>query len=120
MPYLHSYNGAIFRDEKAGDFTVVLNSAQGKAALDEYLEIAKSVAPPNPGGFGQAQVIQQLLTGKAAHAMNVIAAWSQMDDPTRSAVVDKINVAVAPHGPNGKPANCLSATSSVVFPRTYH
>lgn len=107
MPYLHSYKGAIFRDEKAGDFTVVLNSPEGKAALDKYIEIAKSVAPPNPGGFGQAQVIQQLVTGKAAHAMNVIAAWSQMDDPTRSAVVDKINVAVAPHGPGGMPAPTL-------------
>ncbi|MBI3707167.1 MAG: extracellular solute-binding protein [Proteobacteria bacterium] len=107
MPYLHSYNGSVFRDEKSGDFTVVLNSAEGKAALDRYIEIAKSVAPPNPGSFGQAQVIQQLLTGKAAHAMNVIAAWSQMDDPSRSAVVDKINVAVAPRAPNGQHAPTL-------------
>lgn len=107
MPYLHSHGGAVFRDEKSGDFTVTLNSPEGKAALDTYLEIAKSVAPPNPGSFAQAQVIQQLVTGRTAHAMNVIAAWSQMDDPTRSAVVDKINVAVAPRAANGRHAPTL-------------
>ena len=58
--------------------------------------------PPNPGSYGQAQVIQALVTGKAAHATPVIAAWSQMDDPTKSAVVGKINVAVLPHGAGGK------------------
>ncbi len=107
MPYLHSHGGAVFRDEKSGDFTVTLNSPEGKAALDTYLQIAKSVAPPNPGSFAQAQVIQQLVTGRTAHAMNVIAAWSQMDDPTRSAVVDKINVAVAPRATNGRHAPTL-------------
>ncbi|CAN7340016.1 extracellular solute-binding protein [Bosea sp. LjRoot90] len=107
MPYLHSFGGAIFRDEKGGDFTVTLNDAAAKAALDQYLAIAKAVSPPNPGSFTQTAVVQQLLTGKAAHAMNVIAAWSQVDDPTRSAVVGKIDVAVAPHGPGGKPAPTL-------------
>jgi multiple sugar transport system substrate-binding protein len=107
MPYLHSHGGAIFRDEKNGDFTVTLNSPEGKAALDRYLEIARSVAPPNPGSFAQGQVIQQLVTGRTAHAMNVIAAWSQMDDPTRSAVVDKINVTIAPRAANGQHAPTL-------------
>jgi multiple sugar transport system substrate-binding protein len=107
MPYLHSYGGAVFADEKTGDFTVTLNSAAGKAALDIYLEFARTVAPPNPGSFGQAQVIQQVLTGRAAHAMNVIAAWSQFDDPARSAVVDRIAVAPAPHAPGRASAPTL-------------
>jgi multiple sugar transport system substrate-binding protein len=102
MPYLHSYNGAIFRDEKAGDFTVTINSPQAKQALDMYIDLAKKSGPPNPGSYGQAQVIQALLTGKAAHATPVIAAWPQVDDPNKSAVVGKINVAVLPHGPGGK------------------
>jgi multiple sugar transport system substrate-binding protein len=37
----------------------------------------------------------------------VIAAWSQMDDPTKSAVVGKMGVAVLPHGPGGKHAPTL-------------
>jgi multiple sugar transport system substrate-binding protein len=102
MPYLHSHNGAIFRDEKAGDFTVTINSPEGRKALDTYIELARKYGPPNPGSYGQAQVIQALLTGKAAHAAPVIAAWPQVDDPNKSAVVGKINIAVLPHGPGGK------------------
>jgi multiple sugar transport system substrate-binding protein len=102
MPYLHSNNGAIFRDEKAGDFTVTINSPEGKRALDIYVRLATKSGPPNPGSYGQAQVIQALVTGKAAHATPVIAAWPQMDDPTKSAVVGKIDVVPIPHGPNAK------------------
>ena len=102
MPYLHSYNGAIFRDEKAGDFTVTINSAEARRALDIYVQMATKSGPPNPGSYGQAQVIQALVTGKAAHATPVIAAWPQMDDPTKSAIVGKVNVAPLPHAPGMK------------------
>ncbi len=107
MPYLHSHGGAIFKDEKAGDFTVTLASPEAKRALDIYLELAKTAGPPNPGSYGQAQVIQALVTGKAAHATPVIAAWSQMDDPTKSAVVGQMNIAMLPRGPGGQPAPTL-------------
>jgi multiple sugar transport system substrate-binding protein len=102
MPYLHSHNGGIFKDEKAGDFTVTINSPEAKKALDVYIELAKKSGPPNPGSYGQAQVIQALVTGKAAHATPVIAAWPQMDDPTKSAVVGKIGIAPLPHGAGGR------------------
>ena len=102
MPYLHGHNGGIFRDEKAGDFTVTINSPEARKALDIYVELARKSGPPNPGSYGQAQVIQALVTGKAAHATPVIAAWPQMDDPTKSAVVGKVNVAPLPHGAGGR------------------
>jgi multiple sugar transport system substrate-binding protein len=102
MPYLHGCNGAIFRDEKAGDYTVTINSPEAKKALDIYVELGRRYGPPNPGSYGQAQVIQALLTGKAAHATPVIAAWPQVDDPTKSAVVGKVNVAVVPHCTGGR------------------
>jgi multiple sugar transport system substrate-binding protein len=102
MPYLHGCNGAIFRDEKAGDFTVTINSPEAKKALDTYIELARKYGPPNPGSYGQAQVIQALVTGKAAHATPVIAAWPQMDDPNKSAVVGKMSVAPLPHCVGGK------------------
>ena len=44
-----------------------------------------------------------MVTGKAAHIMMVIAAWSQMDDPTKSAVVDKVEFAPTPHVPGVPP-----------------
>jgi multiple sugar transport system substrate-binding protein len=102
MPYLHGCNGAIFRDEKAGDYTVTINSPEAKKALDVYVALGKNSGPPNPGSYGQAQVIQALLTGKAAHATPVIAAWPQVDDPAKSAVVGKVNVAVLPHCQGGR------------------
>ena len=39
--------------------------------------------------------------------MLVIAAWSQMDDPAKSAVVGKINAAKAPRSANGKSSPVL-------------
>jgi multiple sugar transport system substrate-binding protein len=47
----------------------------------------------------QADLIQNMVTGKTAHVMMVISAWSQMDDPQKSAVVDKVEFAPTPHGP---------------------
>lgn len=102
MPYLHGHGGGIFKDEKAGDFTVTLNAEAGRKALDVYVNLARKSGPPNPGSYGQGQVIQALVTGKAAHATPVIAAWPQMDDPTKSAVVGKIGIAALPHAPGVK------------------
>ncbi|MBI3514199.1 MAG: extracellular solute-binding protein [Proteobacteria bacterium] len=104
FPYLNSFGGTMFADEKAGDFTVTINSPAAKAALDFYLRLAKEAGHPNTGGQAQAQVIQNIVTGKTANAIMVIAAWSQMDDPTKSAVVGKIGFAVPPHAPGFKPA----------------
>ena len=106
-PYLYSFNGSLFRDEAKGDFTITINSPESKAALDFYLRMAKEAGHPQTGGLAQAQIIQNLVTGKAAHAMLVIAAWSQMDDPAKSAVVGKINAAKAPRSANGKSAPVL-------------
>jgi multiple sugar transport system substrate-binding protein len=49
-------------------------------------------------------VIQNIVTGKAAHAILVIAAWPQMEDPQKSAVVGKLGLALPPHAPGVKPA----------------
>jgi multiple sugar transport system substrate-binding protein len=103
LPYLYGHGGNIFRDEKAGDFTVVINSPEAKRAFDYYLRLAKEAGHPNTGGQGQAQVVQNLLTGKSAHAIMVIAAWAQMDDPEKSAVVGKIEFAVPPALPPHPP-----------------
>jgi multiple sugar transport system substrate-binding protein len=96
-PYLNSFGGNLFVDEKGGDFTVAINSPQAKQALDFYIRLAKEAGHPNTGGISQAQVIEYVLAGKAAHAILVIAAWAQMDNPQKSAVVDKIDVALVPH-----------------------
>ena len=96
-PYLYGHGGAIFKDQPSGDYTVVLNDAKGKAALDYYIRLAREAGHPKTAALDQAEVIQNMVTGKAAHIMMVIAAWSQMDDPLKSAVVDKVEFAVTPH-----------------------
>jgi multiple sugar transport system substrate-binding protein len=106
-PYLYSHGGSLFRDEPKGDYTITINSPQAKEALDFYIRMAKEAGHPQTGGLAQAQIIQNLATGRAAHAMLVIAAWSQLDDPTKSAVVGKLNAARVPGSANGKPAPVL-------------
>jgi multiple sugar transport system substrate-binding protein len=106
-PYLNSFNGNLFKDEAKGDFTITINSPEAKAALDFYLQMAKEAGHPQTGGLAQAQIIQNMVTGRAAHALLVIAAWSQMDDPNKSAVVGKVNAARVPRSANGKPAPVL-------------
>ena len=97
LPYLYGFGGDILRNQKQGDFTVVLNSPQGLAALQFYVNLAHEVGHPNPASVTQAEVIQDLVTGRAAQAMITVAGGAQMDDPDKSAVVGKIAYAETPH-----------------------
>lgn len=96
-PYLYGFGGGIFKNQAAGDYSVTLNNEAGRTALDYYLRIAKEAGHPQTASLDQAEVIQNMLTGKAAHIMVVVSAWSQMDDPDKSAVIDKVEFAVPPH-----------------------
>src|SRR5262249_51768404 len=98
-PYLYGFGGSVFKDQAAGDYSVALNSEQGRTALDYYIRLAREAGHPKTAAIDQAEVIQNMVTGKAAHVMMVISAWSQMDDPTKSAVVDKVEFAPTPHAP---------------------
>ena len=102
-PYLYGHGGAIFKDQVAGDYSVILNSEKGKAALDYYIRLAREAGHPKTAALSQTEVIQNMVTGRAAHILMVIAAWSQMDDPSKSAVVDKVEFAVPPHVPGVPP-----------------
>ena len=98
-PYLFGYGGSIFRDQNAGDYTVTLNDEKGHAALDYYMKLLHDAGNPKAAAMDQAEVLQALTTGKAAQAIVVIAAWSQMDDPAKSIVVDKMELAPPPSLP---------------------
>ncbi len=107
LPYLYGFGGDILGNQKAGDFTVVLNSTRALAALQFYVNLAHEAGHPNPAAVTQADVIQDLVTGRAAQAMITVAAASQMDDPDKSAVVGKIGFAEPPHAPGEKSAPAL-------------
>jgi multiple sugar transport system substrate-binding protein len=98
-PYLYGFGGSIFRKPEAGDHTVTLNDEKGRAALDYYIRLAKDAGHPKTAAMDQVDLVQNMVTNRTAHVMMVIAAWSQMDDPTKSAVVDKVELAVPPAQP---------------------
>lgn len=106
-PYLYGYGGSVFRDQNAGDYTVTLANKAGVAALEYYIRLAKEAGHPQTASMDQAEVIQNMLTGKAAHIQVVIAAASQVDDKNKSAVVDKVEFAPPPHVPGVAPAPAL-------------
>ena len=98
-PYLYGFGGSIFKNQAAGDYSVMLNNEAGLTALQYYLRMAREAGHPQTASLDQAEVIQNMATGKAAHIMAVVSAWSQMDDPDKSAVVDKVEFAPTPHAP---------------------
>ncbi len=79
----------------------MINSPQARQALDTYIDLMKRCGPPNHGALGQSDVIQLLATGRAAQGMVVVAAWSNVDDPTKSTVAGKINAVVVPKPADG-------------------
>ncbi len=96
-PYLLSHGGSMFRNEKGGDFFVTLNSPEAKEALTFYVELGRAAGPKNTASLDQTDLIQYLTTGRAAQAILVVAAQSQMDDPNKSLVTGKIDYATLPH-----------------------
>ena len=107
MYFMLGKGASVVKDAENGDYTVTINSPQAKAALDLFIEVAKRCGPPNAGALGQGDVIQLLATGKAAQAMVVSAAWSNFDDPAKSAVVGKIMAVPVPAPAGGKPPALL-------------
>src|SRR5690606_5381938 len=73
-PYLYGFGGTIFRNQSEGDFTVTLNSEEGRTALDYYIRLAKEAGHPKTAANDQANVIQAMVTGTAGHVMMVISA----------------------------------------------
>lgn len=102
MPFMLGAGASVVRDPENGDYTVTINSPEAKMALDLYIEVMKSCGPDNIGALGQSDVIQLIATGKAAQGMVVAAAWPSFEDPSKSAVVGKLNAAPVPRPENGK------------------
>lgn len=96
FPYIEGHGGSYFRDSTGGDYFVTLNSEEGRTALETYVNLANEVGPENSANLTQGDLIQLLVTGKLAHTVLPAAAWAQMDDPNKSAVVGKIGYATLP------------------------
>ena len=102
MQWMVSRGGTVVKDPENGDYTVTFNSAQNKAALDQFIELTRKCGVPNPGSIGQGDVIQLLATGKALQGQLVVAAWGNLQDPKKSAVVGKLDAVPIPRAVEGK------------------
>jgi multiple sugar transport system substrate-binding protein len=96
FPYIQGHGGSYFRDSDGGDYFVTINSPEGLTALQTYVDLANTVGPENSENLTQGDLIQLLVTGKLAHTVLPAAAWAQMDDPNKSAVVGKVGYATLP------------------------
>ena len=72
------YGGAVVKDPQNGDYTVVLNSSQSKAALDQFIKLETTCGGPSPGAMGQTEAVQLLATGKAVQSQLVLATWAKL------------------------------------------
>ena len=90
------------KDPENGDYTVTFNSPQNKAALDQFIEVTKKCGVPNPGAITQGDIVQLLATGKVVQGSLVVAAWGNLQDPKKSAVVGKIDAVPIPRAADGK------------------
>ena len=98
LPYIWSFGGGIFRDQKKDDFTITINSPETLTGFNMYLTLMREVGHPHTDAETQANVIQSMATGHAAHIIAVLAA-STFDDPNQSLVAGKVAFAPPPHGP---------------------
>ena len=95
LPYIWSHGGGIFADQKGGDFTVTINSAETIAGMETYLRLAGEVGHPSTAGQTQTNVIQNMATGRAGH-IHGVPAPALFDDPAQSAVVGLVDYAAPP------------------------
>ena len=102
MHWMVGRGGSVVKDPENGDYTVTFNSPQNKAALDGFIEVAKKCGVPNPGAVSQGEVVQLLSTGKALQGQLVVAAWANLQDPKKSAVVGKMSAVPIPRAADGK------------------
>jgi multiple sugar transport system substrate-binding protein len=103
LPYIWSHGGGLLADQKAGDFTVTINSPGTRAGMETYLKLAHDVGHPSTAGQTQTNVIQNMATGRAGHIQGVPAP-ALFDDPSQSAVVGKVSYAMVPAAEGFEPA----------------
>ena len=63
-PYMFSHGGSVYKDPANGDFGIVFNSPEVKAAMETYLKVRDTVGHPNAHAIGQGEMIQYMRTGK--------------------------------------------------------
>ena len=116
MPFMMGYGASIVKDPENGDYTVTVNSKEALAALTMFTKLLKECGPANAGSVGQADGIQLMATGKVATMQAVIAAWANLEDPHKSAVVGQVGTVIDP-APVGGTHGVVSGDWTLVVPK---
>jgi len=103
LAFLRACGGDWVR-EVGKDWTVTVADENGKRALDLWTKLLWEYGPENVADIGQAELQSLVLSGKLAMAEMVVANWASMDNPEKSAVVDKMEVTPMPAAVPGKRA----------------
>lgn len=102
--YLYSFGGNFHEDDKA-----TLNTPQAIKAFNFYGEMLRKYGPPGVLNMSWPQALGIFAQGKAAMYTDASVFYSQMLDPTKSVIGDKVGFAVFPAGPAGsKPYSVTS------------
>jgi multiple sugar transport system substrate-binding protein len=116
-PFMLSYGGDVVADAASGDYTVTFNSPKVLAALDQFINLMRTCGPANYGSIGQADEIQLMSSGKAAMIQVVIAAWSNFEDKTKSAVAGKVAAAPVPAAAVGQKPGVAIGNWNLAVPK---
>lgn len=114
--FMVGHGGEFVANPQEGDYTVTVNSPKVLAALNQFIALAKGCGPANFGAIGQADLIQLMASGKAAAVQVVIAAWSNFEDKTKSAVAGKVAAAAVPAAVAGQKPGVVIGNWSFALP----
>jgi len=105
LPLLRGFGGDIFANPPE-DYSVTINSDEGRQAVELFLELL-SYGPPEPQAIGQADQLALMQSGRTLQTHTPNGAFPLMDDEVQSSVPDKIGYTVVPrpsegvHAPTG-------------------
>jgi ABC-type glycerol-3-phosphate transport system substrate-binding protein len=94
LNYLYAMGGRIYND----DGTVAINNDIGVETLTLYADAMKNAAPPGSPAYGFDETYAMMAQGQAFSYITYNWMIVQLNDPEKSAVVDKIKVVRVPGG----------------------
>jgi multiple sugar transport system substrate-binding protein len=94
--YLYSYGGDFVKDGKAA-----VNSPEAIQAYQTYGDLLKNYGPPGSLNMAWPEAIGIFSQGKAAFYTDADSIYTNVTNPEKSQVVDKVSWTTFPAGPNG-------------------
>ncbi|MEF2071369.1 ABC transporter substrate-binding protein [Consotaella aegiceratis] len=98
---MRAYGGKFFANYP-DDLTPAINSPENLKALQVYSTLMNDYGPEGVGNFNFNEVAAAVQAGKVAMMVDGTSIVSQVVDPEKSQVADKMAIALPPGGPAGR------------------